>query len=322
MNIKVNNANVSSLWQIPKAIKSGISSNFTSMVTNVNQSLPKPEQNVSLFSKPSFFGVKDGFVKLFENHNEGKNKELYEDLDNYLTVPPIELSKMDLYERTFSSTSTGITISWVQTSPAFIPSENEKVPCGMQVSKQFIADINRGNYIIEFPGPGDNKIEIDNNMPIEEKINQILIGAFGEHHIKQISEIANQAHMADFAAVAAAMKKDDYVVLAEDTPPQYIIKKQEDGSYAITSSKTFNVQNIFDGETVEGLTITMTRTNTLRPDVKDNTQLLSGTKEEKEGMKFRIQYVKNNTPTTSKIKHYFWQKLRNICNSSVHGRTS
>ncbi|HBA9513451.1 TPA: hypothetical protein J1413_004796 [Escherichia coli] len=321
MSMKVNNAHVSSLWRSPKVIKSGIGFEFASMVTNVNQSPLKPEQSISLFSKSSSFGVKDGFVKLFENHKQEKNKELYEDLDNYLAVPPIELSKMDLCERALSSTSTGITISWVQTSPAFIPSEEEKVPCGMLVSKQFIADVNRGDYVIEFPGPGDNKIEMDKKMLIEEKINKILIGAFGKHHIKQISEIANQAHMADFAAVAAFMSKDNYVVLADDTPPQFIIKKQEDGTYAITSSKIFNVKNIFDGETVEGLTITMTRTNTLRPSVKDSTQLLSGAKEEKDGMKFKIQYVKKNTPTTSKIKHYFWQKLRNIGTPSVRGRT-
>lgn len=309
--MKISTANVNPSQQNPEAAGSGINSRLASMMTSVSQRPVGREQEVILSGESSTQAVNEKFVQLFDSHEGVGRKDLYEDLDSYLVVP-VELSKMDIRERTTVSSGTELTINWAQTSPAFIPSESEKVRCGMQVADQFITDINRVEHIIELPGHGGDKIELDKNMHIDERISTILIGVFGEHHIKQISEIATQAHMAEFTAVALSMGKNDYIVVAGDSNPQCIIKKQEDGTYTITSSKIFRIRNVDDEKIIEGLTIAATRTNTLLPDRNDSTQLVSGAKEEKDGIHFQIQYVKSDTPGIAKKEPNLWQKLKNV----------
>ncbi|MGL5566035.1 MAG: hypothetical protein ACRDC4_09945 [Plesiomonas sp.] len=145
--------------------------------------------------------------------------------------------------------------------------------------------------MIELPGLERNLIKLDNNMSDEEKIAH-LHGIFGEDNTKIISEIAHQGHMAEPTGIGLAMCKEGYILSQGNAARlSIIINKQEDGSCRITSSLTFDLKNIMTEEIVDGISLEMKRTSVLHtaPDNKANLQ--SGAGEEKDGMRFKINYV-------------------------------
>lgn len=218
--------------------------------------------------------------------------EHYKALDGYLTIPDnVVLMDVHIRERKTAPTETEVTLGWSQASPAYSPLDSEKTLGGALVSEPFLNDLSRANYIIELPSVDGNQIKLDNNMSDGEKISH-LYGIFGEENTKIISEIAHQGHMAEFAGIGLGLCKDQYIISQGDAVPEFIISKQEDGSCRITSLLTYDLKNIETGKTAHGLSLEMKRTNVLPPDPDNKTNLRSGAGEEKDGISFKIKYVK------------------------------
>jgi hypothetical protein len=225
---------------------------------------------------------------------DGQKSELYEELDRYLIVPnEISLMNMSVRERKTTPRDTELTLEWSQTSPAYSPLDSEKAQNGKSVSEQFLQDLHRANYIIEPPDLEGNRIKANIKMTNEYKIGH-LKSIFGEENTAVISEIAHQGHMAEFSVVGLAMCNNDHIIAQGDAIPQIIIKKQEDGNCRITSSLTFCIKNTVTGKIADGISLEMKRTSLLVRDPTNKTILRSGTKEEKDGMIFRIKYVKSD----------------------------
>lgn len=221
----------------------------------------------------------------------GTRSEPYKILDSYFTLSDnMDLKDVDILERKITSTDIEVSLGCRLMSPSYVPHDSEKCLDGMVVSESCFKDLSRADYMIELPGFERNLIKLDNNMPDEEKIAH-LHGIFGEHNTKIISEIAHQGHMAEPAGIGLAICKEGYILSQGNAAPLFIISKQEDGSCRITSSLIFGLKNIMTEKIVDGISLEMKRTSVLHtaPDNKANLQ--SGAGEEKDGMRFKINYV-------------------------------
>jgi hypothetical protein len=272
---------------------------------NAKQNSPSGRENLNVdvesshfkkwtFGRSSSLGD-SSLVQLLLRHGGVKHRDIYNELNEYLSLPD-GLKNINVKVNTILSTGVEVTISWCKDSPSYNPTSSEAILDSEQVTEQFKKDLCRSQYIIEFPGVEGNVIEIDRRLPEDTIINDILIGVFGAGYLRQISEIAHQAHMAEFAIESLNMWKGEYIVVQGGGYPRFILSKQENGCCIITSLQEFKIRHQDSEKYVDGLILEFSRTNVLRPDPKDRTKLLSGTMEEKDGMIFSIKYVKSQSP--------------------------
>lgn len=233
------------------------------------------------------------FSGLYANAGENceKIKKGIEGILNHLTIP-VGPNQVSLEARNSSEGRTEITLIWFEKSPAFQPLESERIIAeGEVVTVQFMADLNRSVYIVELPG--DVRIKLDCNELKSINIEGILMGVFGKEHLRKISEIAHQGHMADFARLASLMEKNEYMIVSGSEYPKYLLKKEDSNDCKIISTKIFQVRSTENEKFVKYLTVEMQRKNTLLYDVKRRI-LTHNTKDEENGISIKIKYTVDN----------------------------
>ncbi len=218
-------------------------------------------------------------------------------LNKNLTFPEYIPTKKLCCGVTQNEKNTIYTLKWSIKSEQTETMENERIVTGKKVSEQFTNDWHRSEYYFTTPGNKTQKLNSEGSESSDFIKDSRVIDFIEKEKAKFLTEVAHQGHQAVFLEQTQLMQKEVtsgemLIPTATKNPPRYDIEHHLDNTITLKSTSSFNIKSTDTNNTIEGITITLSRKNRFEiKTVKDNPDINTGyLHEQNDGLNIEITY--------------------------------